>query len=209
VPSTTLGSAIPSTILGSANSIPLFRTLSLSPAQHVAFTARLHRPPSPPAFTARFGPRHFMQPLAITLPGHPEITTDPEIPSSPVSSPAPIRSPAESVAPADAHVRLTARIPAGDALVHHAAARAGAAIPAMRPQRLHLAAGGTDLQKVNAWPAHIGPINHLGAHLQVARHRPHNPQLVADAVNNNTFTFRQGEKVIVWFGPDDTWLIPG
>ena len=42
------------------HSILLFRGLSMTPEQHVAFTARL-------------GPLHVMEPLAMNLPGHPEV----------------------------------------------------------------------------------------------------------------------------------------
>lgn len=42
------------------HSILLFRNLAMTPAQHVAFTARL-------------GPLHVMEPLSMNLPGHPEV----------------------------------------------------------------------------------------------------------------------------------------
>ena len=42
------------------HSILLFRGLSMTPQQHIAFSARL-------------GPLHVMEPLAMNLPGHPEV----------------------------------------------------------------------------------------------------------------------------------------
>ena len=42
------------------HSILLFRNLSMTPAQHIAFTRRL-------------GPLHVMEPLNLNLPGHPEV----------------------------------------------------------------------------------------------------------------------------------------
>ncbi len=78
----------------------------------------------------------------------------------------------------------------------------------IRPERLKLGHAGDAPSDVRSWPAHVERKVYLGARLELRLRLPDGTQLLAEAVNDGSAAWCEGEGVAVWFRPADAWIIP-
>ena len=79
---------------------------------------------------------------------------------------------------------------------------------AIRPERLHLAAGAVP-DGANAWPVTIERVIYLGHRLELRLRAADGGTLLAEAVNGGGAALEAGRAVTLWFRPDDAQVIAG
>ena len=112
--------------------------------------------------------------------------------------------PVRHAAPAvDGYVR--AETGAGAAVVRRGPA--DGALLASRPERLHLAQAGREPPGANAWPVQVDQVVYLGNRLELRLRTADGTLLLADAVNDGSLSVVAGSAAVVWFQPDDAWMV--
>ena len=77
----------------------------------------------------------------------------------------------------------------------------------VRPERLKLSSPGQEPPNVRRWPVRIERAIYLGSRLELRLRRDDSGELVAEAVNDNTSNWREGDCAIAWIRPEDAWTV--
>jgi putative spermidine/putrescine transport system ATP-binding protein len=80
-------------------------------------------------------------------------------------------------------------------------------ILAIRPERLKLSAAGDMPADATCWPARVERMVYLGARIEMQILLSDGSMMTVDAMNDGNTAWSVGSDGVVWFRPDDGWLI--
>jgi putative spermidine/putrescine transport system ATP-binding protein len=78
----------------------------------------------------------------------------------------------------------------------------------IRPERLKLCAPGREPSDTRRWPVRVERVVYVGPRIELRLRREDNMQLLAEAVNDGSATWSEGDAASAWFRPQDAWVIP-
>ena len=77
----------------------------------------------------------------------------------------------------------------------------------IRPERLRLAAPGQEPAGARRWPVRIERMIYLGSRFELRLRRTDGGELLAEAVNDETHHWREGDLATAWVRPEDAWTV--
>ncbi len=77
----------------------------------------------------------------------------------------------------------------------------------IRPERLKLATADSVPAGVTAWPARVERVVYLGARIELRLRLADGSAALAEAMNDGSAAWSQGDAAMAWFRPEDAWVI--